>query len=254
MCSSYPQRTPVPAEYASNEPSATQPQITYICDLLDKRNLFAWPQWFDSTNAMDRYEYAAHVAHYKEEVVPAMTKKRASDLISFLLGLPWLPREEQGALTREIQEATGDRRPSRGTVHQSSNRIYVEYTELETDAGKKRVGRIVLPDGQKVLAGSYGIDTSTESNFTNQTTFFKVWVGNRGGWDVRMYVSDDTQRVQIAYGTKLWALQEIVKDPGAASRLFGLEFKRCGVCGRGLTNDLSRELGIGPVCRERAGW
>lgn len=225
---------------------ATQPQINYICDLLDKRNLFAWSQWFDAVNAMDAEEYAAHVARYKESTVPAMTKQRASDLITHLRALPWLPRGEQPAHATPA--------PSNGTVHKSTSRVYVDYVVIQTDAGEKRVGKIMLPDGRSVLSGSYGLDTSNEANFANQTTFFKVWVGSRGGWDVRMYVSDDTRRVEVAFGTKLWALGKIADDPAAASRLFGLEFKKCGVCGRGLTNDISRELGIGPVCRERTGW
>jgi hypothetical protein len=82
-------------------------------------------------------------------------------------------------------------------------------------------------------------------------------VGDRGGWDVRLYVSDDTNRVQIAFGTKLWALEQIVKDTAAARKLFGLEFGKCSNCGRGLTNDQSREDalidGLGPICRQNVG-
>jgi hypothetical protein len=248
--SDYPQRTPVPQEFANTAPTATQPQITFICDLLDKRNLLAWPQWFDATNAMDREEYAAHIAHYKTSVVPQMTKKRASELISHLQSLPWLPRQERPATKREMS-------PQPGTTFQQSPAVAVTFEQIQTDDGKTReFGIIKHKDAERgVLSGSYGVDTSNDSRYSNDTSFFKVWANREygRGWGVQLYVSDDTRRVRLSYEAQVDAIKRIAADPDAASRLFGLEFKRCGVCGRGLTNDISRELGIGPVCRERVG-
>jgi hypothetical protein len=106
-----------------------------------------------------------------------------------------------------------------------------------------------------VLAGSYGISTVNDSRYKNETTFFKVWAAKEfgRGWGVKMYVSDDLTRVRLSYDAQVDAIKAIASDPEGAAALFGHEFKRCGVCGRGLTNDESRALGIGPVCRERVG-
>jgi hypothetical protein len=50
------------------------------------------------------------------------------------------------------------------------------------------------------------------------------------------------------------ALEVIKADPKAASILYGLKLGACGVCGRTLTNQESRELGIGPICIKKMGW
>lgn len=49
-------------------------------------------------------------------------------------------------------------------------------------------------------------------------------------------------------------LEAVKADPKAASILYGLKLGVCGVCGRTLTNQESRDFGIGPVCRENMGW
>lgn len=68
-----------------------------------------------------------------------------------------------------------------------------------------------------------------------------------------MYTSDYTHRVKLAGPTQIDVIRMIADDPLEASRKFGHEFKRCGVCYRGLTKDESRAAGIGPVCGARLG-
>lgn len=46
----------------------------------------------------------------------------------------------------------------------------------------------------------------------------------------------------------------VCADPHAAAVAYGKETGRCSCCGRELTNALSIELGIGPVCRDKWGW
>lgn len=43
----------------------------------------------------------------------------------------------------------------------------------------------------------------------------------------------------------------VVADPEAAMVRYGHEMGRCGYCGRDLTDEESRRLGIGPVCRQK---
>lgn len=49
-------------------------------------------------------------------------------------------------------------------------------------------------------------------------------------------------------------LSKIQEDPQAAMLLFGTELEICGACGSPLTNPVSREAGIGPICRGKRGW
>lgn len=53
--------------------------------------------------------------------------------------------------------------------------------------------------------------------------------------------------------TIIEALTIAAADPYNAARLYGQHTGSCSCCGRELTNSLSIELGIGPICREKFG-
>jgi hypothetical protein len=46
----------------------------------------------------------------------------------------------------------------------------------------------------------------------------------------------------------------IAADPAAAAIAYGRRTNNCSCCNRKLTNKLSVDLGIGPICRENFGW
>jgi hypothetical protein len=43
-------------------------------------------------------------------------------------------------------------------------------------------------------------------------------------------------------------------DPHQSAKAYGMKTGSCSCCGRELTNGISIELGIGPICRSRFGW
>jgi hypothetical protein len=63
---------------------------------------------------------------------------------------------------------------------------------------------------------------------------------------VNVWASD--ARWPVKGAARLPILEAIAADPEAGPR-FGKEIGACYVCGRTLTDDTSRSLGIGPVCR-----
>jgi len=171
-----------------------------------------------------QWSYLADLAAKAGETLPPreeMTKAGASALIERLKAAP--AKDGTGAGFRVLYENVED---DDGSIHTS--------------------GFVVLPAGDRVPAGRYAIATPGEKN---QHGFFKLWIGDRGGWALRRQVSDDF--VPMERTNQLRVLAEIARDPLGASQLFGQLIGACGVCGRTLTNDLSREIGIGPVCRER---
>jgi hypothetical protein len=226
-------RTPVPTEYHDHG-GATPPQLAYITDLLRKRVL----------TERQRTQFDQRMAQLMD--AGELTVPKASEIITWLQGRPRQP-------TGTLAQAQATTQLAAAANHQGDPTV--EYVEVQTDKGTRQVGRVVLPDGTRVLAGSYGVDTSDDDRFTNDTSFFKLWIkeGYGKGWGVQLYVSDDTQRVRLAVPTQLDAIRWIAGDPLAAAALFGHEYKRCGVCGRGLTNDDSRARGIGPVCAGNLG-
>ena len=79
--------------------------------------------------------------------------------------------------------------------------------------------------------------------------FYRVVEGS-GKWDGRVFLnrfrSDDETRVGAA--ERVHAFRTICDDPEAARALFAAETVRCHRCGRLLTDDVSRERGMGPDC------
>ena len=93
-------------------------------------------------------------------------------------------------------------------------------------------------------AGRYAIE------YEGTMRFFKVDRPTSGGWAgftfLNEQASDDEYPVR---GPRRRAILEaLVNDPDALAR-YGQEIGVCGKCGRTLTDSLSRELGLGPVCR-----
>jgi hypothetical protein len=159
-------------------------------------------------------------------VVPpreTLTKRDASELIESL-------------------KAEAAKRPGDGG---GGFRVAYEVTE-DDDGTSSRTGFVVLPAGDRVPAGRYAVPTPGEAN---EHGFFKLWIGDRGGWSLRRQLSDDF--VPMERTQQLKVLARIASDPLGYSALFGQLIGACGVCGRTLTNDESRAIGIGPVCRER---
>jgi len=106
-------------------------------------------------------------------------------------------------------------------------------------------------DGQvapAVVSGRYAVLMADKLRFfrVNAPTEGK-WVGytfitEEFGGGRKFQIRDRVQRMDI--------LQAISDDPEALAR-YGKELGVCGVCGKALTDEESRMLGIGPVCRAK---
>lgn len=87
--------------------------------------------------------------------------------------------------------------------------------------------------------------------------FYRVDRPTEGRWAgytfVKVQVSDDFYPVPREQRAAVLAaiLEEGVQE---AMLRYGREIGSCGHCGRTLTNEESREIGIGPVCRAKMGW
>lgn len=100
--------------------------------------------------------------------------------------------------------------------------------ELKETADLVADGRYAIPKDDGTLM-FYSVKKGT------YTTFVDVWAS-----DARYPIKLVPEKLRI--------LKAIIADPDAGPR-FGREIGRCYVCGRTLTDETSRSLGIGPVCR-----
>lgn len=98
-------------------------------------------------------------------------------------------------------------------------------------------------------SGRYAIRMPHE----DRVRFFKVDCPTEGRWAGYVFLKeqagDDLWPVKGHRGTEI--LDQIAEDAEGAMLLYGKEIGRCGHCGRTLTDETSRELGIGPVCRNK---
>jgi len=176
-------RTPVPEQFKSTGPTATEPQMNYLRALRDGKDLSTLNEiqivWLNETDMSFPTE---------------LPKQRVSQIIEVLVALPW---KKSGG--REGQEA------------------------FDVEDGRYAVEK---DDGTLMF---YSVKNG------RYKTFVDVWAS-----DTRYPIRNASEAKRI--------LEAIKADPDAGPR-FGREIGRCYVCGRTLTDELSRELGIGPVCR-----
>ncbi len=106
----------------------------------------------------------------------------------------------------------------------------------------------------KVEEGPYAIRNGPKA--TNDISFYQVDKPTTGQWAGRTFVnrrlSDDTQRLSLDEQVRVLAI--LAADPQGASLLYGQTIGECPECGRSLTNETSRERGIGPKCARKRGY
>lgn len=101
-------------------------------------------------------------------------------------------------------------------------------------------GRYAVLNDEGVLR-FYTVDRPTEGRWAGYV-FVSVWAS-----DERHPVKGYAARNAILNKIKEAGVQE-------AAERFGREIGQCSICGRTLTDETSRSIGIGPVCREKTGW
>lgn len=103
-----------------------------------------------------------------------------------------------------------------------------------------------VPNGRYALEDEDGV-----------VKFYRVNTPAEGRWAGFTFVdaqaSDDLHPIRNRQH-KAEVLEAIAADPAAAARRYGVEIGSCGICGRTLTDEVSRAHGIGPVCRAKTGW
>jgi hypothetical protein len=101
-----------------------------------------------------------------------------------------------------------------------------------------------------VPEGRYAVDTDE-----GHLAFYRVKADKEGVVTVKLQVSDELRT--LPFKTAMTVMEKIeAAGIEAAMTRYGKELRVCGapMCGRTLTNEESRERGIGPVCATKMGW
>jgi len=115
---------------------------------------------------------------------------------------------------------------------------------------RKAAPKVQTSDLPEVPEGYYAVQSRTGNN---DLDFFSVDRPSEGRWAGYVFVKRvigghvDTP---VRGSEARHALEAIIEQGVEASgALYGREIGRCYVCNRTLTDELSREMGIGPTCR-----
>ena len=112
----------------------------------------------------------------------------------------------------------------------------------------------VLREGQAKLAGDALVVANGRYAITvgDKLRFFHINAPTKGKWVGFTFVKEffgGGQELNIRNReNRNQILGEIANDSNALAR-YGQELGYCGICGRELTDEESRAIGIGPVCR-----
>lgn len=232
-------RTAVPAHLAGgsqSEDSATANQRRYLADLA-------------ATRAIP--EEARHLLLAKANGELALSKEKASEFIDRLLAKPKLAQEDQPGQGGDEPWSVVDTRTweNMGQPSKRGEEIWAMVAVTDYSEGRE----LVVPRGSYALENLYYKGVLLDPALGNDVAFYSVWINKDGTrWTVRRYSSDEL--VKLPRSQQYAILERIAEDPAAAAERYGLLIGKCGICHRKLTNQASRERGIGPVCAERHGW
>lgn len=192
-------------------------------------------------------------------------KKVASGMIESLLKMPAKQNDDLKRVADELQRLNLEGRLNtftaslheqlerRGTL--SEKQIAAVLKGMEKRA-ENTLGK-TLPD---VPAGRYAIESVTDGTIA----FYKVDRPDSGRWEGYTFVKrlvasggfgDDLSEQRLSFEVTRTILEQIIEQgiEKSMSR-YGHELGVCGHCGRTLTDEVSIERGIGPVCASKMGW
>lgn len=163
--------------------------------------------------------------------------------------------EELAAYIERLKEQA--RTLSQHTAGEWIERLKPLPRKARPDANRGRSNyEVAVPSEQLLPAGRYAVDSAE-----GELRFYRIYRKRNGRVDV--YVQHGPTESKVPWGRAVQAIfEQILTAPGgarAAAHRYGHEIGACSVCGIRLTNKLSRELGIGPVCggrfyEERSEW
>lgn len=136
-----------------------------------------------------------------------------------------------------------------------------EFITANKNAPRKPVAPVAKPDyaGQPSFSNAPKTDDVPAGRYALRTEddvvkFYRLDKPTEGKWAGYTFLkaqgSDDLYPIRNR-AEKERIIAEISKDVLAAEQLYGQELGKCSRCGRTLTDETSRDYGIGPDCRAK---
>lgn len=165
--------------------------------------------------------------------------------------------QEQAAYQRYLarfEYITADEWVSQARAQQDQRRAEFSAKVEETRDRHRAAARERYAAWRQIPVYAYG-RAFYALEMGGEVHFFKVNRPVEGKFAGRTFVKEQAGDAfyQMPWPRTCEVLDAIAADPEAAQRLYGQHIGKCAHCGRTLTDPESREFGIGPECRKRAG-
>lgn len=252
------QRTAVPAHLApgaqASGPGASNRQLDFIIDLLGKRVVPNRTYEELKRRTGVQREANRQRGDKASPVLDGLTSRVASTAISQLLERPMRPQEDRPGQGGDELWSVVDANTwaQMGQPSTPGEELWV-LAQQRNAHGPGMHEDVVVPRGSYALENLYYKGELLDHSLGNDVAFYSVWISKDGSrWSVKRYSSDEL--VGLPRAQQYGILERIAQDPAAAAEKYGLLIGKCGICHRTLTNQESRERGIGPVCAEKHGW
>lgn len=167
-------------------------------------------------------------------------------VIDTLAQVPQATRK-QLAFIRTLAESRELDSEMRTALFDRLNQVESGEGSLSLDRASNWITRLL--DKQKAETPVTSEPVVPAGRYAANNSLYRVWRGTRNPSIVHVYEVIGTETGErVPAHVEDAVLAEVAKDPGKAAQEFGHRTGSCSKCGKGLNNNLSRKLGIGPVC------
>lgn len=220
------QKVPLPAKFHNWPP--TPKQLKFYDSLVESKQM--------ADDIRDEYR----------KVRPNLTRSAISTAIQTLVGLPYKPWSANTCTAPQGTNMYVQKTPVIPPQYRNYQKYGVGPRPASVQPGNNPMNQSV------VKQGCYAIVDPLD----NALKFYQVRCPSRGNWAGSTFVSQisgDNRFPIRDRQERLRVLVEIAKDATEALKRYGQEIGRCGHCKKQLTDAVSRQFGIGPVCRKALG-
>ncbi len=146
------------------------------------------------------------------------------------------PIVNTGVVFDKVDSSENNNSNSSNSLNKSSNKLRYNYDYLKNVIIE---GRYAVNDPSDEILKFYKVDIPKEGKYVGY-----LFLSVQASYEL-FSIKNSQHRYKI--------LCEIAKDPIGAMMRYGREIGSCAICGRTLTDQESRDRGIGPICAGKMG-
>lgn len=192
------------------------------------------------------------------ENIESMSLAGARDLIDRLLSCPELPNAPKAFLASAKQIAFIESLNAQKNVSAESIAFFESKKAELTSSEARYMIETLLKADNRIVVKAENKTTVSDGRYALSTDdgikFYVVQTPESGKWAGMTFVkhlASDNEFPVRNRAQRESILASIASDEKSARRLYGEKIGRCGHCNRTLTDESSRDAGIGPVCASK---